>query len=388
MRYEIQLEMPPCGYAMTAARKDENVNVQGTGFYSSEDGQDFVARLEGLPDHILFRLPNGQWPIQSQIDHMLVIIKPDNKAMVYINELKFVMKVRPSRNVTPGMPVGPNDIVDILAMDFQGVEIPAEAGVMVIFSRGWRKGFFFDLAPIGPHPSPRTFDIKATLGHLYAYLTFQEKFAILEAEWDRLFAEKWFPFIGLDHATVLKMIAFIRQGWPIDDMVSDIVIEVKRKASGFLESWRRHRAFGGHLGILEKAVERFLADDPISCSGLLYSRIEGLLRSNYFASGETVKPTAKNLAASAVKANVDRDYCLFLPKRFLAYLETVYFASFEPQDLHADISRNTVGHRVADVGQFDVRSAAIAILVTHQLFYCFPAGEIHGSDSLLQVALS
>jgi hypothetical protein len=72
-----------------------------------------------------------------------------------------------------------------------------------------------------------------------------------------------------------------------------------------------------------------------------------------------------------VQANVHRDKCLFLPRKFCDYLENVYFANFEPTDPTPDISRHTVGHGVAEASAFGQKAAAIAILVTHQLFYCF-----------------
>jgi hypothetical protein len=39
------------------------------------------------------------------------------------------------------------------------------------------------------------------------------------------------------------------------------------------------------------------------------------------------------------------------------------------------LSRNSVGHGVAYASEFNLESALIAILVCHQLFYCFPISK-------------
>ena len=92
MQYEIKLENPPAGYAMTAAHANEQVQVCFREFTSTEDGQHLIQRLEGLPSTILKSLPTEIRP--SSIDNMLAICNRGGQATVYVNELKLQAAVR------------------------------------------------------------------------------------------------------------------------------------------------------------------------------------------------------------------------------------------------------------------------------------------------------
>jgi hypothetical protein len=219
MPHEITLNGLPAGYTITAAKSGELTQIQTMGFTSSEDGEDFITRLEGLPDDLLCRLPPEQRVSPSQVDHLLAIIRRDHTATVYVNELLFAVQVRAGRTVKPGQPVGKNEIADILALKmFPRVMNPADAGVMFLLSVGWRKGLFYDLTPLTPGAEgachPRAFDLGAALGQIYAQLLFQERFSIREAEWDALFAGRWFPFAALPHKMIEDMSPTCGPGGP------------------------------------------------------------------------------------------------------------------------------------------------------------------------------
>jgi len=49
MPFDIDLGMPPAGYAVSSARADEDVIISFREFTSTEDGQHFIKRLEGIP---------------------------------------------------------------------------------------------------------------------------------------------------------------------------------------------------------------------------------------------------------------------------------------------------------------------------------------------------
>ena len=124
-----------------------------------------------------------------------------------------------------------------------------------------------------------------------------------------------------------------------------------------------------HIEILERAVERFQNDDPISCTSLLFSRIEGILRTHHNSLGTGVRPSAEILSESAVVAKTGKDTCLLLPHRFNTYLHEVYFSDFDPSAQKIEVSRHSVGHGVASESEFNSKSAALGILIVHQLFY-------------------
>ena len=83
-----------------------------------------------------------------------------------------------------------------------------------------------------------------------------------------------------------------------------------------LDCWREHSSFMPHIDILERAVERFQDDDYMSCTGLLFPRIEGILRTHHTSLGTQSHPSPKNLTESAVASKIRNDKSLLLPQRF------------------------------------------------------------------------
>ena len=200
---------------------------------------------------------------------------------------------------------------------------------------------------------------------------FQERFKITDDEWRLLFKEKWFPFASLNDETIRALLAHIRNGWSIEELTNRIVEEVRRKVPALIESWRRSKAFTDHIHIFEIAAEHFIKGEYISCNGLLYARIEGIMRSYHKLSGRTNPPSQKNLSTSVVQEMQGNYYSLLLPRQFEKYLMKVYFASFDPNSSSIDISRNSVAHGVADPSDFSSKSAVISMLITQQLYYFF-----------------
>ena len=195
MFVKIDLGKPPAGYVLTSAKEGEYAQVVYREFTSTEDGQYFIQRLEGFPNNILQRLPSQINP--SQVDHMLAICHRDGKADVYLNELDIRLNARVARSMEAGEEVLKDDIADMEGVDL-GVQIPDDAGILFIFSVGWRMGLFYDFGPIGgPDPQLRQYDVGAVLGQAYGHVLFQERFSISDAEWDALFSAQWFPFVGL-----------------------------------------------------------------------------------------------------------------------------------------------------------------------------------------------
>jgi hypothetical protein len=277
--------------------------------------------------------------------------------------------MRVSRAIEKGTGVTKNDIVDVDSLELD-VTIPDDAGVLFLFSIEWRKGLFYDFSPIGgPAPEPRKYDLTGLLGRAYCHVLFQERFRISDSEWEQLFASKWFPFAGLRHDMIEAIVAHVRAGWNPDDKLDEIVSELKERLAAMVDVWREHPSFAPHVEIFERAVERFKDDDFVSCTGLIFPRIEGLMRTHHTSLGVATRPSPSNLAALAVASKIQNDKCLLLPHKFARYLQEVYFASFNPVAQDIDVSRHSVAHGVASASQFDRRSAVIGILVVHQLFY-------------------
>lgn len=367
MPIEINLGMPPAGYAVSAARRGELAQVQYLEFTSTEDGQHFIKRLEGLPNQILQKLPNPIPP--SQVDSLLAVCFPRGKTAVYVNEVIPRAQCRASRAIKAGSTITRDDIIEINRLELD-VDVPSDAGVLFLFSVGWRKGLFYDFGPVGcPNPTPRKYDLASVLGQAYCHILFQERFSISDAEWNALFAAKWFPFSGLLNSTIDVLIDHVRAGWDPDEKLPEFTSQTKERLPQMLESWRKHSSFAPHIELLERAAERFQSDDYVSCTALLFPRIEGILRTHHTSLGTKAPPSSKNLTYSAVAARMDHEKCLLMPHRFAAYLGDIYFANFNPVAQQIDVSRHSVAHGVASASGFNQKSALLAILVVHQLFY-------------------
>ena len=372
MPYEIKLEHPLAGYAAKAARAGETAPVSVCEFTSTEDGQHFIQRLEGAPSVLLERLPLRVSP--STVDNMLAVCNRNGETTVYLNELDLRSKVRAARPVRAGDAVFKDDIADIEDIDV-GVRIPDNAGFLFVFSVGWRKGLFYDFRPLAPNREPRPYDVGRILAQAYCHLLFQERFSLSDSEWNLLFESKWFPFVGLNNHTIERLLRHVRDEWDPDEILDDVVCELKSRSTQMLRSWCDHPSLSPHAEILKRAVDRFQSDDAMSCAGLLFPRIEGILRTHHNSLATECLPTPGNLSEMAVTAHKEREKCLLLPHRFNDYLRNVYFADFDPSAQDIGISRHTVGHGVANTSEFNAKAAVIGLLIVHQLFYFLENGQ-------------
>lgn len=373
MPIEITLKDIPAGHALTPGRKGENIAVARQEFLSSEDGINFVRRLEGFPNIILSQLPLERRPLQSAIDHLLVIIRKDKSASVYINELNIYAEVLSKCDLIAGQPVYGDDIADIRAIRFNGIEIPPDTGVLYVFTYGWRKAIFYDFLPVQPGSSnPRTYNLGVLLGKYHAYLMFQERLKISEAAWTNLFAQGWFPFITLPTELARELVNHAEYGWDIDELLQKITTELKMSFEKWKLKWTKNQYFKEHVEILNTAVERFLALDYISAVAILYPRIEGLMRSYHLWMRPSSSQSQKILVDTVVSTAdpLADPKILLLPDKFRRYLTEIYFAAFDPEKPEG-ASRHTVAHGVAPQNAFSEKAAVIGFLILDQLSYYF-----------------
>jgi hypothetical protein len=361
----IQLERPPAGFAATAMLPGEEGLIEIFGFHTSDDGLDFTRRLEGCDEYIT-GIPEIT---PSQIDHLLVVIAPDGKATVYVNELVFRAKAQVTRGIQSGEPVMLDDIADITEIDV-GVEIPPECGFILLFSWRWRKGFFFDLRPLGPRPSPRDYSFAAIFAACHCALMFPAMFSLTDDQWKKMIADGWFPFVGLRKSTMADMVVHCQQGWDLARLEPQIVEECKQLAPRFAEFCEASPVFKPHANAIKAAARHFASNDPLSAAHLLYPRIEGVLRAYFLEAGGTPTRKQERFLEAALKGGMvgRHNYCLLLLGAFVEYLRTVIFAGFDPANPNG-VSRHTIAHGVVDTDQCDERSVALAFLSLHHLYY-------------------
>lgn len=378
MPMEITFDRLPAGYVMSVDGSGGNVDVCMREFVSSEDGDKLITRLEGVSDSILSRCPANVKP--SSIDHLLAIIRPDKTGLVYINELKFIGLIKPKRSLKKGELVFQRDILDIQRIRIRNVEIPADAGVMMVMSCGWRKGFYYDFLPLhAPGKPQREYDVELLLGKFWSYLTFQDLFKIEEPTWRELFRQRWFPFIHLGHPLIKKIIAQARYGGDIDELLPEIRTELDTILVDAATVWRANPYFQSHVGLIERAIERYHSSDHISVAAILYPRIEGIMRSYFTCAGITDRPSATNLVREVIQKDAARRHscCLFLPDKFHEYLDQVYFAHFKSGS-NPNVGRHSIAHGEASFDDFSLKSSVIGFLTLYQIAL-FLSGDSKGT---------
>lgn len=375
MPHEVKLNEIPAGYALETAQDGQPVSVAVREFTSSEDGELFISRLEGLPQQLLSLVSPVAVLQASTIDHLVAVIRKDHSATVYVNECKVLTHVRVKRKIDKGEYVSEDDIADINRLTFEGVEVPPDAGVVCVFSSGWRKGFFFDVAPLDAEGSDREYDIEELLGSYMAYLGNQRLFSLDDGDWSFLIERGWFPFIGLPKRVNETLIDLAKSRADIDAALPQVVEAVEAAVPMFRDGWSGSEPLRPHLEFLIRALDRFAERDFISCASILYTRIEGILRANHEALGE--KGSANKQDVLARMATEAREGELLptswlLPDPFRRFIRESYFADFTPGQ-PAAFSRNSVGHGIATPEQFNEKAACIGLLMVDQLLFFLPA---------------
>lgn len=377
LRFEITFDMIPAGYSLSACRPGEQIEIVRKEFRSSEDGDLFISRLEGLPMQML-NLIRQKYKIvifESDIRNMVAIIRKDKSATVFINyPSQAKIQVKNPRPMKAGTPINRNDISDVQEMIFEGVNIPSDAGVFVIFAVGWRRGLYYDLAPLAPDLPDRDYDINLLLGGYYSFLLFRDRFKLSDSDWENLLKSQWFPFASLSDKSINDIIAHNNNGWNVDDLLHQIKAEVVKALPDMLGFWENIEAFKPHIKFFREACEQFTAGNDISCISVLYPRIEGVLRTFQTLAGQPKKASQKDLVDTIVTDVVNpkhKVYSPLLPLKFNRYLSDYYFGPFDPTVDDKPLSRNTVCHGVAGEEIFCLKGSTLGFLILSQLAYYF-----------------
>lgn len=373
MPIEMTLDMLPAGYAAGSARKGESVSVITRDFVTSEDGEMLISQLEEIPATLLAKVPGGIQP--SMVDHFLAFIRPDKTVTLYVNELNMVTVARVKRAVKAGENLYEDDFADILRLELPDITFQRDQGFMFLFSIGWRKGLFYDLGPLSPEHPEIQYEVPVQLGACYSYLSQQGLFGITTDEWSQLIENGWFPFVTLKNATVRNMLSHVRNHWSVDDLLPKIREEVLNSTEQFSSRWGDNSFFAPHVEILSRAIERYRAEDYVSCNSIIYPRIEGLMRSLYSSTQSNPRPTTRRLVDSLVEARADEFHAhsLLVPKRFRDFLTGVVFAHFDDADAAVPVARHSVAHGVADSSDFSLKKATVGILAIDQICFLLPA---------------
>ncbi len=372
MPFTIELSQLPIGFTVSSARPGETVAVNVCGFVTSEDGAGLAELLTQVSEGWLSRLPKP--PRESSIDHIVIVFRRDCTAQVFVNEVTMQATVAiKAMRVQAGEAVDLDKIADAHRLTLQGVDVPPDAGVLVMLSARWRRALLFDFGPLTPGGEQRVAgELEQMLASVWTYLQFQDRLNLSDSDWAALQASGWFPFIGLPTRRIKEMRDHARAGWNVDDLVPTIVADVRGNLPRLRDQIETGSLFEGHRTVLLKALTHFEARDDVTVAAMLYPRIEGLLRTQHARHKPSEKATQDALAGSAVAEAIRtrHEWSLMLPSRFETYLRNVYFAHFSPA-VPTGVNRNTVGHGVAPEADLDAKASAIALLIVEQLaFMC------------------
>lgn len=379
MPYNIKLDYLPVGITAKTVFEGEEVDLITREFTSSEDGDFFIERLDGIPSDIINVVSKQiikSFVSYSQIDHLLAVINKDQSATVYINEIPIITEISlKNAGKKKGELIYRDDIAEILKVRFDKIEIPENAGLVYLFSIGWRKALFFDFYPFSDKLNVRDYDLEVLLGQYYSYLEFQSLFKVPEIAWENFFIQKWFPFTSLKNQTIKDMIFRASNNLNIDNLQEKISKELVEIFSAATERWQTNEFFKDDFPFFITAIERYKEKDFVSASSILYPRIEGILRKVHSVFNPSLNASQNNLVKALDESfpKERKTFSSLLPLKFQDYLAKVFFANFDISK-PVEISRHSVSHGVAPFNEFNLKSATIAFLIIDQLyFYLFSA---------------
>lgn len=372
MPYSIRLDHVPAGYSTQCAEEGEEIEIVYREFTSTEDGQLFISRLEGIPTKILEKISGSANVAASQTNSLLAILQPNGQTKVYWNEFQPTIQVRSKKKIKAGELVYIDHIMDIERVRLPEEALTPDVAICYVFSFGWRKGLFFDFGPAqsGKNRVARDYDLEALLAHYFGRVLFQHLFSIEDGTWSELFKQRWFPFSYLSVDAVQNMIKRARERRAIDVDLDKIAAEVQSVIEDRLSEWEGDEFIGPHLPFVRKAFEHFSAGDFLSSSSILYPRIEGLIRIPGTSDANRKRLGQKILSklGAGTSGALLREESLLLPKRFEQYLTNVYFADFKPGALSQIVSRHSVSHGVVSAESLDRKATVVGFLILLQLF--------------------
>lgn len=369
MPKKIKLASAPIGFSVHSAVAGEAVKVISSGLLSTDDGELLNCVLDSLSDLILVHRPEVP---PSSIENLIAIIEADGTCDLYINEAFIKLAAVCKSDLKPGSSVNIDDLVEVRGVEIEGITFPASAGVTALLTNRWRRLLVFDLRPLLPGNTARSCDFRGSIAGAIAMSIFRYRTGITGAHWDQFESQGWFPFVGMPIDLIREMKVLAERGRRIDDLLGRIVENTSIRTDGILSAVSKTPALSGHVAVITQATKHSSVGEYMSCSALVYPRIDGIVRDH--ARGIGVPQTQRQKSLSQIAVNnptVDRGASSpLLPTRFSSFLESVVFAGFDPASPGTDVNRNTVVHGVVDQAAFaSPRWAVIGLLTIEQLTY-------------------
>jgi hypothetical protein len=223
-----------------------------------------------------------------------------------------MMKMRPKRTIQKGEVVWLDDIADIETVDARGLQVPDNAGYVILFSVGWQKGLLYDFTPFHADFKLGVRHLLRRLAAAFSCLMFRDRFALSELEWVALTAQQWFPFAGLSHDLIQEMVNHVRADWSVDDLLPKIVSHVRADLPSLREFVQDNEVFRRHRVLLRQVIDAFERREYAMVTQCLFSRVEGILRDHV----NVAKPSQSELSGTVEECISRHEMSLLMPSKF------------------------------------------------------------------------
>ena len=168
-----------CGVSAEAARGGDTIEFW-TRLSLTSDDPIFHRIVENLGSLIAGYAKGAGRPIlPNRAETILLVIKPDNTAELWVDTAAVSLGFRPKRSMVAGSVVFERDIADVTEMRFPLVDIGSKDRIVCIFRQDWRFALFFDFNPKGDLSLD---DAAKALGTLYRNLKYRHVYDALADE--------------------------------------------------------------------------------------------------------------------------------------------------------------------------------------------------------------
>ena len=364
---------PMAGFAAEPAKPGQQVKVC-TRLALSSDEPLFHRLVENLDDVVRHMVQKAGSAVNlRRADTVLLILKPDNSAELWVDAAAVSLQCRVKRSIAARSVVFESDIADVTGMSFPCVDIGEKDKVLCLFREGWSFGLAFDFNPDGKLDMSW---FSTALGTLHRTLHYRHLFDAVNdpAIFDPLRAAGWFPFVEIITPEFRDLSLYVQAGFDVSEIEIKIVAAFDAGRLGHLfERWSEKPHFSAKAALLKEAIEAFTAQKPASVIKIILTEIEGVLNDAYKTTHGGKGAKLKELLAFAQASAEERaggPDTLFFPVAFGRYLATHTFASFDPiAQTGTAASRHAVGHGAAKQESYTMTRALQAILTLDQLAF-------------------
>ncbi len=299
---------------------------------------------------------------------ILLVIKPNKLAELWIDTAAIVRETRVKRNVPALSVVMESDIADVTGMWFPSAEISVEDQIVVIFREGFRFGLFFDFNPNG---CLNIVNAKRDLGALFRQLRYADLYSVLanETTFKRLVTAGWFPFIEILGTEFKTLSDACEAQFSLVAAEADLTSKFSHeRLDRMFERWMTKPPLKEKEAILRPAVKAYKECEWVICLKIVLTEIEGIIAEAYSAAtGEKTRNMKKLLdftVDTAAKMAGGKD-TLFFPTEFADYLRQYTYADSDNQSA----SRHAVGHGRAKSEDYTSVRALQALLTLDQFAF-------------------